>query len=280
VGIFVADGNRRLVMCRTRLPPGSDEFYKEYARFFVDSLKESLNIFFSHGLETLFFPLFGPSLLLRKNKFQTITIPAVYQEIFQNNEWFEFYKEKGIRVKAYGDLSQLGNIDVKNLNMAEGIKQTIKKTAKHDKHTVFFGFMSENTPGLEMPQLIIDFYKSNKRTPTPGEMIDIYYGEPVSSADFLILSDKLAGHGALPPFISIQNTRMYYLLVPGFLSLNSFTFRKILYDLLILRPLHSLPEYKENSLNNIESLEKFYQRYKSTVIGTGDQLGQFWVPDI
>ena len=47
VGIFVADGNRRLVMCNTRLSPTSDEFYREYARFFVDSLKKSFKIFFS-----------------------------------------------------------------------------------------------------------------------------------------------------------------------------------------------------------------------------------------
>jgi len=280
VGIFVADGNRRLVMCQTRLSPTSEEFYKEYARIFVDSLKESLNIFFSHGLKTLFFPLFGPSLLLRKNKFQSITIPATYRKIFESDEWLKFYKENGIRVKAYGDLSQLEKIDVNRLNMGEGIMRAVEKTASHDKHTLFFGFMSENTPGLEMPQLIIDFYKSTNREPSPQEMIEIYYGEPVAPADFFIMSGKLSDHGALPPLISTLKARMYYFLVPGFLGLNITNYRRILYDLIFGQPLHSPPEYNVQQLNGIETLDKFYRQYRDTIIGIGKQVGDFWVLNI
>jgi len=105
VGVFVADGNRRLLLARTGLAPDSKEFYSEYARFFVESLEKSLNLFFDHGLQILFFPLFGPSLLKRQNQFHSLTIPAVYNQIFQSPKWMEFYGEKGIRVKVYGDLS-------------------------------------------------------------------------------------------------------------------------------------------------------------------------------
>lgn len=279
VGIFVADGNRRLVMCRTRLSPKSDEFYSEYARFFVDSLQECLNIFFDHGLEILFFPLFGPSLLLRKNKFQSITLPNAYHKIFQTDEWFQFYNEKGIRVKTYGDMSQLEKIDVNRLNFTKGINQMVEKTAPHDKHILFFGFMSENTPGMEMPQLIIDFYKNNNRTPIPREMVEIYYGESIPPTDFLLLSDKLSTR-ALPPLISTQHTQIYYLPVPGFLGLNTTTFRKVLYDLLFFHPQDSIPEYTDNHLKNIESLDKFYQQHKNTVIGIKKNIGKFIDKDI
>jgi hypothetical protein len=273
-GIFVADGNRRLVMCRTRLSPKSDEFYSEYARFFVYSLRECLNIFFDHGLETLFFPLFGPSLLLRKNKFQSITLPNAYQKIFQSDEWFQFYKEKGIKVKTYGDMSQLEKIDVNRLNFIKGINQMVERTALYDNHTLFFGFMSENTPGMEMPQLIIDFYKNNNRAPIFREMVEIYYGESIPSADFLVFSDKLSIR-ALPPLISTQHTQMYYLPVPGFLGLNTITFRKVLYDLLFYHPQDSIPEYTDNHLKNIESLDRFYQQHKNTIIGIKKNIGKF-----
>ena len=202
VGIFIADGNRRLVLCKTRLSPTSEEFYEEYARFFVNALKESLTIFFSHGLNILFVPLFGPSLLIRKNKFQSITVPAVYRQVFQSEEWFRFYEENDIRVRTYGDLSQLENIDVNRLNMEVGVRKTVEKTASHYNHVLYFGFMSENTPGLEMPQHIINFYKSEKRPPTPQEMIEMYYGEIITPADFILFSNKFSGQGALPPFIS------------------------------------------------------------------------------
>jgi hypothetical protein len=279
VGVFVADGNRRLVMCRTRLSPNSDEFHNEYARFFVDSFKESLDIFFKHGLEILFFPLFGPSLLSRKNKFQSITIPTVYQKLFKSDEGFELYKEKGIRIKAYGDLSQLEKIDVKQLKMAEGIQQMIKKTASHDKHTIFFGFMSENTPGLEMPQRIINFFKSKNRTPTPEEMIEIYYGEHVPPADFFILSGRFSFR-ALPPLISTQDAGIYYFPVPGFLGLNTSNYSKILYDLLFVQPTHMPAEYSLGEIEIIASLKDFFESHQNKIIGTSKKIGEFLVTSL
>lgn len=280
VGIFVADGNRHLVMCKTRLSPTSDAFYEEYARFFVHSLRESLTIFFSHGLNILFFPLFGPSLLIRKNKFQSITIPAVYRQVFQSEEWFRFYEKNDIRVRAYGDLSQLEKIDVNRLNMEEGIRNVVEKTASHNNHILYFGFMSENTPGLEMPLPIINFYKSEKRPPTPQEMIKMYYGEIITQADFIIFSNKFSGHGALPPFISTQKAKMYFFPVPGFAALNNVIYRRILYDLLFTHSIHSPTEYSNDDLAGVESLSMFYHQHKNVIIGTDRPIGKFWVPDI
>lgn len=278
VGIFVADGHRRLVMSRTRLSPTSDEFHKEYARFFADSFRESLSIFFDHGLRTLFFPLIGPSVLLRNRKFQEIAVPIAIHEMFGTDECLDFYKRKGVRVKAYGDLSSLEKLDVNHLNMAESVRKAIDKTASYNEHTLFFGFMADNTPGMEMPQHIIDFYKSNKRPPTQQEMVNIYYGENVLPADFIIFSEKFSLR-ALPPLISSQNAKMYYFPVPGFLGLNTFNYRKILYDLLFLQPKESIAGYSENSLKDAGALEEFYQRHTSTIIGVGMRIGEFWIPE-
>jgi len=278
-GIFIADGNRRLVMCRSRLSPTSEEFYKEYARFFVDSLQQSLSIFFDHGLKILFFPLFGPSLLLRKNKFQSITIPAAYRDIFQSDEWFRFYEEKDIRVKAYGDLSQLKKIDIEHLNMAEGIRQAEEKTAGHDKHTVFFGFMSDNTPGMEMPQQIIDFYKQHNRAPSLDEMITSYYGEKIPEADFYIFSDKISIR-ALPPLVPSKNTQAYLFPAPGFLGLNMNNFRRIIHDLLYFQNANSYPEYEENNLKEIDELNNYYRLQSKNIIGLRTKTGGFLTPKL
>lgn len=280
VGIFIADGNRRLAMCRTRLSPTSDEFYMEYARMFAEALQKSIQIFFSHGLHTLFFPLFGPSLLLRKNKFQAITIPDAFREIFLSDSWLDFYKSQGIRVKAYGDLSQLENIDIHHLKMAEGVRGLVEKTSNHKRHTLFFGFMSENTPGLEMPQMIIDFFKLNGRAPNPEEMMKLYYGETIAPADFLILSEKLSVQGPMPPFIATQKAKIYYFPVPGFLGLTIDNFRKILYDLLYVQPSSSIPEYTENEIQCIDILDKFYQQKKDTIIGTVERIERLLVPKL
>jgi len=278
-GIFVADGTRRLVMCQNRFSPTSDDFYKEYTKVFVDSLMKSLKIFFEHGLQNLFFPLFGPSLLLRKNKFQTITIPTAYQKIFLSDEWLNFYRENGIRLKAYGDLSQLNKIDTLHLNMADGIKNTIEATASNDKHTLYFGFMSENTPCMEMPEMIINFYKSHQRPPDYREMLETYYGEPIRKADFVIFSDKLS-HRALPPFISTRKSKIYYLPVPGYLGFNERNYRRMLYDLLFVQPVDSIPEYAAEELNNIESLRDYYATHQDTIVGVVEKSGNLMVPGI
>jgi hypothetical protein len=280
VGIFLPDGNRRLLMCRTKLDPTSDAFYKAYARQFLDSFKEALVIFFDHGLKTLFLPLFGPSQLARKNKFQTITTPAVYNELFKDSQWLDFFREKGIRVKIYGELSQLERIDTKRLNILDGINRLVEKTASNNRHTLFFGFVSDHTPGLEMPQNIIKFYQNHHRTPTHREILEVYYGEAVSPADFIILSSKLSGHGAFPPFISTRQARMYYFPVPGFLGLSKMNYRRIIYDLLFLQTLYPIPEYTTEYLENIEELNQFYQENKDKIFGTNKKIGKFNVLDI
>jgi len=279
VGIFLPDGNRRLLMCRTKLDPTSGAFYKAYARQFLDLFKEALNIFFDHGLKTLFLPLVGPSQLARKNKFQEIAVPLVYNELIKGSQWLNFFKEKGIRVKTYGEITQLETIDTKRLNILDGINGLVEKTAPHNRHTLFFGFVSDHTPGLEMPQHIIEFYQAHHRPPTQREMLEIFYGEVVPDADFIILSGKLSGHGAFPPFISTRRARMYYFPVPGFLGLSKMNYRRIVYDLLFMQTLHPIPEYTPEYLENIEELDQFYQENKDKIFGTNKKIGKFNVLD-
>jgi hypothetical protein len=280
VGIFLPDGNRRLLMCRTKLDPTSEAFYEAYARDFLETFKESLVIFFDHGLKTLFLPLVGPSQLARKNKFQEIAVPIVYNELFKGSHWLDFFKKKGIRVKTYGDVSQLDKIDIHRLNMIDGINRLVEKTASQDKHGLFLGFLSDHTPGLEMPQHIIKFYQTHHRTPTQQEMLQIYYGEVVPDADFIILSGKLSGHGAFPPFISTRQARMYFSPVPGFLGLSKMNYRRIIYDLLFMQTLNPIPEYTPGYLENIEELNQFYQENKDKIFGTNKKIGKFNVLDI
>jgi hypothetical protein len=280
VGIFLPDGNRRLLMCGTKLDPTSEAFYEAYARHFLDSFRDALVTFFGHGLKTLFLPLLGPSQLARKNKFQEITIPIVYNELFKGSQWLDFLREKEIRVKTYGDLSQLETINKKRLNMLDGINRLVENTASHNHHTLFFGFVSDHTPGLEMPQHIIQFYQTHHRQPTQREILEIYYGEAVPDADFIILSSKLSGHGAFPPFISTRQARMYSFPVPGFLGLSKMNYRRIIYDLLFLQPLYHIPEYTPEYLENIEELNQFYQENKDKIFGTNKKIGKFNVLDI
>jgi len=111
-------------------------------------------------------------------------------------------------------------------------------------------------------------------------MVEEYYGEKVSPADFVIYSNKISGQAALPPLTVNRQTRMYYFPTPGFLALTPKTFRKILHDLLFCTTSNSIPEYAEENVKNIESLNSYYQNHKEIIVGTGNITGQIRVLDI
>jgi hypothetical protein len=280
VGVFLSDGNRRLVMMKTGLAPNTDQFYQEYARIFLSNFRNALEIFFNHGLNTLFSPILGPSLLERKNKFHELAIPIVFKALFLSEDWHMFYRKNGIKIKVYGNLDQLKKVDPTGLNMTEGIDSAIRKTASHEEHTLFLGFVSSNTIDNEMTRQIIEFYKSHQREPDYREIVEAYYGEFIEHADFFISSTKIAGINALPPLLSSNQTRMYYLIAPFFLAFNDETFRNILYDLIFLQPDKPIAEYDNDDFRSIEKLTEFYQLHQNTVIGTGKRIGRIWVPDI
>lgn len=275
-GVFIADGNRRYIMTQRKSLLMDEAFCHDYARYFVQSFRESLDIFFEFGLETLFFPLFGPSLLERRGLFQEITIPEVYRGLFVSEDIFGFYRERNIRICHYGDLAFLDAIDVKKMGYREGVQQASLKTADHTGPSVCFGFMSDNTPGFEMPERIIHFYRQHGRAPAREEIIREYYGTNLPDADFIIFSGKLSGHGALPPFIATQKAKAYYFPVPGFLGLTRAAYLKILYDLLYQRNImcSSVPDDILDHDKIIQWCAGFYDSHKNRIIGIDDAPGE------
>jgi hypothetical protein len=57
---------------------------------------------------------------LEKNVFFKLTTEAICK-------WIDFFKQRGIRVKTYGNLSQLDKIDTHRLNLPEKVEQNEQK---------------------------------------------------------------------------------------------------------------------------------------------------------
>jgi hypothetical protein len=278
VGIFVPDGNRRMTMALTGLSEDSEDFYAEYVRLFTEKFMENLKVFYSHGLDTLIIPLISPTILNRNQNYINLAINGLLQTLVKSDKWLNFYKENDIRVKTYGDLEALRGTECeKGVQWIEGIKT---QTSHHKTHTLFYGFLSNNTGGMESINLAVEFYKLHRRKPTYPEMKEMYYGENLPGADFFIMSTKIAGVGALPPFISNKKTEMYFLQAPGVVGLTRETFREILYDLLFCRTDETIKKYSVHDLKGIEVLKKFYFSDESIVFGPGKRVGKFWVPGI
>ncbi len=278
VGVFVPDGNRRMTLAFSGLNPDTDEFYHENARLTTEYFMENLRVFFSHGLNTLFVPLISHNILERNQKYHEITLREGLKKILIDQVWLNFYKENDVRVSTYGDIDQLSKSSDSSID--EWIKKVSIDTAHHNTHRIFYGFLSPKRVGMELAHLGIEFYKKNKSEPTLEEQILMYYGEPIDPADFFIMSTKLAGLGAIPPLICGQETQMYFLAAPGVMALTQETYREMLYDLQFCRPEKANNGYVENELEDLSLLKDFFLQHKSKVIGLGNRIGKFWVPNI
>ncbi len=272
-GVFITDGNRRLVMTQTGLTPGSKDFYPTYLKIITESFMRNLTTFFTHGLNTLLFPLFGASLLERDKTFKQDVMPELVRLLFQDEKWGSFYREYGIRVKTYGDMEPLHR-EFPGMDLEEKMKEREIATSGYTRHTLFYGFFSRGIFESSLEKKLNGFIETNHRGPSGKEWLELYYGEFVDTADFFITSTRLAGLGALPPFIYGKKTRMYTLVAPGVFALNEKTYREILYDLLYGKSYHSKQYLNETSRKDIERLGDFYQQQRDRVIGTGKIVGR------
>jgi hypothetical protein len=277
-GIFVTDGNRRLVITQTGLTPTSKDFYPAYLKIVTESFRENLRVFFGHGLHTLIFPLFGPPILKRDKTYRRYVIPELVRTLFRDPGWLAFYREYGIRVMTYGDLEPLQN-ESSEFSLVETVKSGVEHTSSHQQHMIFYGFFANGIYEDRFIDGVLRFIQIHHRKPTPREWVELYYGVPVTPADFLITSTRVSFLGTLPPLLYGKGTKVYTLVAPGVFALTKRTFREILYDLIFIKSRD--PGFIVNAgQEDIEFLKGFYRRNRDRIIGIEKIAGNCRVLDI
>jgi hypothetical protein len=280
VGVFVPDGNRRLILAYTDLPPDSEAFYTKLAEDPASSLLSNLYVFFDHGLSTLMVPLFSCSVLKRGSAYRRLTALEAMRLLFTAEDgsgWPRFYKEYGVRVRVYGDRNRLAGTEC--APALEWITRVEAATQEHQAHHLFFGIGGEPLVGLGAARASIRFCREYEREPTKDELVSFYYGEKIETADFFIMSSKLSGLGALPELICGSDTQVYFLSGPGVSSLTVQTYRAILYDLLFMRSEQAEDRGYLLSAQQRTELKIWYQEHGEEVIGLGRRIGNVWLPN-
>jgi hypothetical protein len=126
----------------------------------------------------------------------------------------------------------------------------------------------------------IDFYKKHGRYPTKDEKIKLYYGEHVDDVDIFIRPGEIRDSDCQPPLIS-GKAQMYFPLCP-LTELEEDFFRKILYDFLYCRMItYSKKKYTDSDIKEIEiaTLRSYLITNRNVIIGLGERLGKFWIPN-
>jgi hypothetical protein len=277
VGVFVPDGNRRLVLATTDLPENSPAFFTQVALTQTAGFLENLKVFFNHGLPTLFAPLFSRSVLLRGGNYRLAVIETL-RILFTDPTWLDFYRDRGICVRVYGNVEALC-CDEFGPAIA-WIKAVELQTKGYTAHHLYLGIGGEPWVGHDAAAAAVRFYGQFNREPDNDELIPFLYGWPVPAAAFVIISSKFAGIGALPALITGHDTQLYYLPVPGVIGLTERTYRLILYDLLFSQQERPQDRHYELSPEERGQLRAWYTARADTVIGLGRKIGSVWVPDI
>jgi len=275
-GIFSSDGNRRMVMAFTGLTPKNDAFYEEYVRIGTLYFMNALEVFFSHGVCNLFFPLFGASLLHRDDKYKEKAMKGLLFALFREQKWLEFYNRYGIRVKAYGKPSILDK-EFPLDQPYKDILNTIELTKFNTAHTLYYGFFSHPWPFVEILRKRETSQALLKEDPDLDELIELYYGEKIPIADFFINSMHSGGFGVVPPFMAGKDTRMYTSPVPGVYAIDKNMFRKILYDLIIRVPEYQSPDFQYSESPDL--LRDYFESNRNMISGCRKKVGDFWVLD-
>jgi len=277
-GVFVPDGNRRLVLAMTGLPENSDAFFLQVAKTQTAGFLENLQVFFDHGLPILFAPLFSRSVLLRGNKYRSLTVVETLRTLFTDQAWLDFYQEHEVSVRVYGNLEVLAGEEL--APAFDWIHNAEEYTCKYDRHRLYLGIGGEPWVGHDAALAASRFIREFGREPDKEELIFSLYGRALLPANFVIISSKFAGIGALPALICGRNTNIYYLPVPGVMGLTACTYRSILYDLLFLQGERTGDGCYELSPGEQKELYTWYTNHADIVMGVGHTIGSVWIPDI
>jgi undecaprenyl diphosphate synthase len=282
VGVFLSDGSRRSAMFFLDLQPNKEHFERDYIEIQGKKFLENVKIILQHGLHTLIIPALKHENFDRDKKNVDAIMYHGIKSMLTGKAWLEFYEKFNVKVKIYGDLNFI--INKGYTEIADWVKEVEDRTKNNNRYRIFHGIACSNR--YEHPRLMdlaVDFYIKEKRKPDEKEKIQLYYGDNIDDVDFLIRATEIRDSDLQPPIISGRRTQMYFLVAPDHVSFSTEVFREILYDLIYCRTsVFGKKVYKDTDPdeNNINFMKKYYILNKSKVLGLGEKVGEFWVPQI
>lgn len=229
---------------------------------------------FDHGIHTLLIPVLGHEMLETRENYMEQLGARGLARIASHPDFLSFYQEYGVRVRFYGDYrsKMLSTPYAYLLNMFDGV---MKMTRQNDRYRLFYGvFADDATPALA--QLSIQYYQEHGIVPDKQTLIQLYYGEPLPSADIFIGFDKFAVYDY--PLLSCGQEDLYFTAAPS-LYMTERQLRAIFYDHLYLRKTSQLP-YETLSAQARKHLRQFYRDYRHLTLGTGQLTNGIWLPQL
>jgi hypothetical protein len=201
--------------------------------------------------------------------------------ILHSEDWMKFYNENGIRVKIYGNYRILETMGYKEV--MDWIDAVQTETSGNNSHTLYYGIACSNREEYaRIMNHAVAFHQEHGRTPTHDELVEWYYNGNVNEIDFFIRPTIFRDSDVQPPLISGVNTQMYFPAAP-FPFINQEMIREIFFDLIYNRTITYGTDGEAFDVINdddLESIKNYYTENRSSILGVGDRIGDFWLPTI
>jgi len=273
VCVFPINGTRRWFV----LEHGNDiqdDPIKAYVDIATQNHIELYKLFFSHGINTLVTPEFGPDLLLRGDEYVQQIGAEGLAKLANDSTLLNFYNEYDVRVHFYGDHRRFLH-GTKLEYLSDLFDLAAERTRTHGRYRLFFGIF-----GNDATQAIVEFsanyYQQKGRLPEKRELIEMYYGEYVEPVSLFIGFDRFSVFDM--PLIATGEEDLYFTFSPS-LYMNAIQLRCILYDHLYTRRVPDI-EYSDMPLEELQELHNIYIQRREYTLGTGELLHGIWIPSI
>ena len=271
VVVFPINGTRRWFV----LEHGNDvqdDPIEAYINITIQNHIELYKLFFSHGINTLVTPEFGPDLLLRGDEYIQQVGAEGLAKLANDSTFLNFYDEYDVRVHFYGDHRRFLH-GTKLEYLSDLFDLAAERTRTHGRYRLFFGIFG-NDATQAIAEFSADYYQQKGRVPEKRELIEMYYGEYVEPVSLFIGFDRFSVFDM--PLIATGEEDLYFTFSPS-LYMNAVQLRRILYDHLYTRRVPEI-EYSDMPLEELQELRNIYIQRREYTLGTGELLHGIWIP--
>jgi len=231
-------------------------------------------LFFSHGINTLVTPAFGPDLLLRGDEYIQRVGAEGLAKLADDSTFLNFYDEYDVRVHFYGDHRRFFR-GTKLDYLSDLFDLAAEQTRTHSRYRLFFGIFA-NDATQAIAEFSANYYQQEGRLPEKRELIEMYYGEYVEPVSLFIGFDRFSVFDM--PLIATGDEDLYFTINPS-PYMNRKQLRQILYDHLFTRRA-SDPDYATLSAQELQDLRNLYSKHPDYAFGIGKLVHGIWVPQL
>jgi len=273
VCVFPINGTRRWFILEFGQQAGDDPI-SAYMDIASQKHIDLYRLFFSHGIDTLLTPAFGPDLLLRGDNYVRRIGAGGLARLASHPVFLNFYDEYDVRVHFYGDhrrsLSQTEYAYLSDL-----FEEVAEKTKHHDRYRLFFGVFAQDATQT-IAERSADYFSKYGKAPDKRTLIEMYYGEYVEPVNIFIGFDKFSVFDM--PLLATGEEDVYFTISPS-PYMTECQLRMILHDHIYLRRAPE-PDFFTMSLEARNELRQFYIQHQEDTLGIGQLRQGVWIPKL